>query len=175
MGRKIPTFITQEEFEKIFEAEKDKEYRLCFLLAFEAGMRISEIVGLELKGFYKIPPLTKDHINLKAGTILIKSGKGDRDRIVPLPKRVNLTAVNLLQIKRGRRSLEMRIKKLGKKILNKDIHFHSLRHSFGSHLASKVPLHQIQMLMGHSRLDTTGIYLHSNPKEAIDNARGAFD
>jgi len=69
----------------------------------------------------------------------------------------------------------MRIKKLGKKILNKDIHFHSLRHSFGSHLASKVPLHQIQMLMGHSRLDTTGIYLHSNPKEAIDNARGAFD
>jgi len=35
-------------------------------------------------------------------------------------------------------------------------------------------LHQVQMLMGHSRLDTTGIYLHANPKEAIDKAQELF-
>ena len=47
MGKKIPQVITQEEFEKIFEVEKDKQYKLAFLLCFEAGMRISEIVGLQ--------------------------------------------------------------------------------------------------------------------------------
>jgi len=36
------------------------------------------------------------------------------------------------------------------------------------------PLHEIQMLMGHSRLDTTGIYLHANPRQAIEGAQNVF-
>ncbi len=168
--KKIPTFITQEEFEKIFEYEKDKNYKLAFLLGFEAGMRISEIVGLK----DKIKPLGKAQIDLKAHTIKIISGKGNKDRVVPLPKRFNQTAYRLLPLKKSRRALEYRIKLLGKILLNKDIHFHTLRHSFGSHLAPTRPLHEIQMLMGHSRLDTTGLYLHANPKEAVEGARNAF-
>jgi len=61
------------------------------------------------------------------------------------------------------------------KLLNKKISFHSLRHGFGSHLASMGrPIHEIQMLMGHSRMDTTGIYLHANPKAAVEGARELF-
>jgi integrase len=51
----------------------------------------------------------------------------------------------------------------------------TLRHGFGSHLASAGrPLHEIQMLMGHSSISTTGIYLHANPKAAIEGARDVF-
>ncbi|GAH78518.1 unnamed protein product, partial [marine sediment metagenome] len=74
-----------------------------------------------------------------------------------------------------RRALQSFVTKLGKEVLSKEISFHTLRHGFASHLVnSGRPLHEVQMLMGHSRLDTTGIYLHANPKEAIENAREVF-
>jgi len=176
MVYKLPTFITQEEFEKIFEVEKNKEYKLAFLLGFESGLRISEIVGLKAQdGTWKISPLDKPQIDVQAHTIKVVGGKGRKDRIVPMPKRFGNNAKDMLPIKKSRRALEWKIKKLGKEILNKEIHFHTLRHGFGSYLAGKNrPLHEIQMLMGHSRLDTTGIYLHANPKQAIDGAREVF-
>lgn len=168
MGKKLPRFVTKEEFEKIFEAEKDKSYKLAFLLAFEGGLRISEIIGYK----DKIPPLTKDMVESASIKIL---GKGSKERIVPRPKRMNTNALNLLPIHFSRRALQKEITKLGEEVLNKKISFHSLRHGFGSHLAGQGrPLHEIQMLMGHSRLDTTGIYLHANPKTAIDGAREVF-
>lgn len=168
--KRLPKIISQEEFEKIFAAEKNKEYKLAFLLGFEAGLRISEIVGWK----DKIKPLASEQIDLSGNTIKIL-GKGGKERIVPLPNRVNTNALKLLPIKLSRRALQWEIKKLGREILNKDISFHTLRHGFGSHLAGKGrPLHEIQMLMGHSRLDTTGIYLHANPKQAVDGAKAAF-
>ena len=186
MQKKLPKVLTQEEFVKVFsEATKQyqkikgkrkktiNEYRLAMLLGFEAGMRISEIVGLKEKVEWKIQPLSKEQIG--GNSIRIISGKGAKDRIVPKPKRVNEKAVNMLPIKIGRRALQKYITALGLKVLNKHITFHTLRHGFGTHLAgSGRPLHEIQMLMGHSRLDTTGIYLHANPVKAIEGAQDAF-
>lgn len=186
MARKLPKIITQEDFEKLFKAEKDKATRLAMLLGFEGGLRISEIVGykgISRKKIKKtgdiivtkiiIPHLTKDKI--ESSSIRIESGKGNKDRIVPRPKRLNETAKNMLPLKIARRTLQHRVTQLGKKVLDKHITFHTLRHGFGSHLAgSGRPLHEIQMLMGHSRLDTTGIYLHANPKAAIEGASEVF-
>ena len=171
---KLPKIITQEEFEKLLIAEEVKKYRLAYLLGFESGMRISEIVGLKGKGgVVLIKPLTKDKV--EKASIRIEQGKGKKDRIVPRPKRLNDKALNLLPLKASRRAIQNRITNLGYKVLNRRITFHTLRHGFGSHLAGlNMPLHQIQMLMGHSRLDTTGIYLHANPKEAIDKAQELF-
>ncbi|KKK62966.1 hypothetical protein LCGC14_2999080 [marine sediment metagenome] len=181
--KKLPKIITQEEFElllaftlKIERETKSKykklrlkQYRIAMLLGFEAGMRISEIVGW----IDKVPALTKDRV--ESASIRIKSGKGGKDRIVPKPKRFNQTAVDLLPLNLKRRALQDFVTKLGKKVLNKDISFHTLRHGFGSHLAgANRPLHEIQMLMGHSRLDTTGVYLHANPVKAIEGARDIF-
>ena len=164
--KKLPTIITKEEFEKIFYAETDKNYKLAFLLGFEAGMRISEIVGYK----DKVPKLTPDRID--DVSIRIISGKGGKDRIVPRPKRLNEHALKLLPLKISRRAIQWEITRLGVKILNKQITFHTLRHGFCSHLVNQGrPLHEVQMLAGHSRLDTTGIYLHANPKDAIDKAR----
>ncbi len=177
--KKLPTYINIEEFEKLFEAvnklkritpRRKKEYKLAMLLGFEAGMRISEIVGY----LDKVPILSKEQVDLQRHTIRIVSGKGEKDRVVPLPKRFNLTAYNMLPLKIDRRALQFFITKLGGKVLNKKITFHTLRHSFASNCVNKMPLHQLQMLLGHSRLDTTGIYLHANPDEAIRNARECF-
>ena len=168
MVKKLPAIISQEEFEKIFEAEKDKRYKLAYILGFEAGMRISEVVGYK----DKVPALTPDRVD--DVSIRIISGKGGKDRIVPRPKRLNATARAMLPLKIKRRTLQDRFKKLAMRVLGKDLHFHSLRHGFCSHLAQTRPLHEVQMLAGHSRLDTTGIYLHADPKKAIEAAREAF-
>ncbi len=87
---------------------------------------------------------------------------------------MNQTAINLLPLKIERRTLQRKITQLGRDVLGKEITFHTLRHGFGSHLAQTRPLHEVQMLMGHSRLDTTGIYLHANPLKAIEGARDVF-
>jgi len=186
MVKKLIKFVTQKKKKKLFnEATKQynkakkktkktlNEYRLSMLFGFEGGMRISEIVGYKRKDGTEILPLTKDCI--EGNQIRIISAKGKKDRIVPKPKRVNEKAVNMLPIKIGRRALQKYVTKLGKQVLEKHITFHTLRHGFGSHLAgSGRPLHEIQMLMGHSRLDTTGIYLHANPVKAIEGAQSVF-
>lgn len=175
MGKKLPKIISQEEFEKIFKACKNKEIKLAMLLGFEAGLRISEIVGLKnSEGNFIINPLTPDRINFEGNSIRI-FGKGKKERIVPLPKRFSHNALHMLPIKAKRRTLQDNVTKLGKNILGKEISFHTLRHGFGSHLAGRnVPLHEIQMLMGHSRLDTTGVYLHANPVKALERSRDVF-
>lgn len=182
MVKNLPKIISQEEFEQLFAAAEKKykfaskkrkpiikQYMLAMLLGFEAGLRISEIVGWK----DRVPKLTKQ--NIEGNSIRIISGKGEKDRIVPTPKRMNKTAIDMLPLKVSRRSLQSFVTELGRKVLDKEISFHTLRHGFGSHLAgSGRPLHEIQMLMGHSRLDTTGIYLHANPKKAIEGAREVF-
>ena len=180
--QKLPDFIIQEEFEKIFQhiltlekkcgrkrKKKLVQYRIAILLGFEAGMRISEIVGWE-KG--DIPKLQKYNISKLSIKIL---GKGRKERVVPRPKRFSNKAKALLPLTISRRALQSFITKMGKDVLDKKITFHTLRHGFGSHLAGKGrPLHEIQMLMGHARLDTTGIYMHANPIMAIEQAREVF-
>jgi len=169
MVKKLPQIITKEEYEKLLEAEKGKEYKLAYMLGFEAGMRISEIVGWK----EKVPALTADRVD--EVSIRIISGKGGKDRIVPRPKRLNETAKKMLPLNIKRRNLQHRFKKLSLKILGKDLHFHCLRHGFCTYLVNQGrPLHEVQMLAGHSRLDTTGIYLHTDPRKAIESARGVF-
>lgn len=174
MAKKLPKIISQDEFEKIFKACRNKKVKLAMLLGFEAGLRISEVVGLKKNDEWVIEPLTKDRVDMKGNKINI-FGKGSKERVVPLPKRFSNTAYNMLPLKLKRRTLQDNVTKLGEKHLGKKISFHTLRHGFGSHLAgNNVPLHQVQMLMGHSRLDTTGIYLHANPKKALEEARDVF-
>ena len=56
-----------------------------------------------------------------------------------------------------------------------DVHFHSLRHGFGSQMAKKgVPIHHIRTLMGHSNISTTNVYLELNPNEAIKSYEDLF-
>lgn len=169
MVRKLPNFIKRDDYEKLLKAETDKRYKLAYMLGFESGLRISEIVGLR----NRILPLTKSHV--ESNFIRIIGGKGKKDRITPKPKRFNASAISLLPLKITRRTLQHRITKLGLEVLQKHITFHTLRHGFVTECLSRgMDIHQVQMFAGHTRLDTTGIYLHANPEDALKRYEEVF-
>lgn len=123
---------------------------------------------------WKIKPLEKKDI--KDTHIRVENGKGGKSRVTRRPKNWNKSLERHLPLKDiSRRSLQKFFKEISKEVLKKDLHFHILRHSFGSRLAGgEVPLHEIQMMMGHTRLDTTGIYLHANPQSAVKHSDPLF-
>lgn len=169
---KLIKYITIEEFKKILSKEKDKKFKLALVLGFGSGLRISEIIGYK----DKIPPLTADNIDLQTHQIKVVSGKGKKDRITVVPKWLREEHLKLLPLDINRRTLQYRVKSLGKKYLNKNISFHTLRHGFGNHMVNErnIPLPMVQGMMGHTRLDVTGIYTKANPKKAINKAWEEF-
>lgn len=166
--KKLPVAISFDEFLELLKHTNMKHHKLSFLLGFESGLRISEVLKLQ----------TRD-IDLKEKKIFIRQGKGSKDRIVGLPKHFKEDYLKLLPIKCGERALEKAFKSAAKraKLLDKKptLHFHSLRHGFGSHLANqKVPIHHIRTLMGHSNISTTNVYLELNPTEALKSVENLF-
>jgi integrase len=121
---------------------------------------------------WKIPPLTKDQINLKNHQIRLDVAKGGKWRVTVTPKILNEEMLKLLPLKVPRRTLQYKFDRLCLKELGKKMSFHVLRHGFGNYSANnlKLPLPMIQQFMGHTRLDTTGIYTKANPEQAVSEA-----
>lgn len=169
---------------------KIRDFIIAICLGYGAGMRISEVCGLIKKQRYiknkgkadqveitistHIDPISKE--NIENNFIRIIEGKGKKDRVVPLPiklfRRAGLTRSDIekaLPLKTKYRRMETMITRYGKQVLDKHITFHMLRHGFVTFLLSSgMPIHQVQALAGHARMDTTGLYAHANPKETID-------
>ncbi len=165
MKRKIPDTINEKELVKILLATKNLNHRSAYTLGFYEALRISEIVKLLPENIKK-----SEHI------IEIKQAKGNKDRNLPIIKPLELTtksiflAFDRLPLGIGVRALQIAFKKKAKEVLNKDLHFHCLRHSGASWLLNqkKWSLRQVQQFLGHSKLTTTEIYLHCSPQELID-------
>jgi integrase len=181
---KLVEYIKIEEFNKLLSAEKKQEYKLAYLLAFGSGLRLSEIVGYKRKQrqrmnketkkleFFKdvveIKPLDKDNIDLQAKMIRVIGGKGNKSRVVPLFPNFSEKHLKLLPLTIPRSTLQHHFSALALKTLGKHLHFHQLRHGFAVLSIKKgVKLNFIQQAMGHSRLDTTGIYLQANPEDMV--------
>jgi integrase/recombinase XerD len=159
-SRKLPEYMSLDEFKKIIKVTERKHHRLAFLLAFGSGMRISEIVNLQ-----------KQDVDFEKKRIFIRQGKGRRDRIVPLPKGFPKEYLKYIPLKIGIRSLQIAFKRALEKagINNSKLHFHSLRHSFAVRCMDVgMPLNQIQLLLGHENIATTSIYLKINPSDALN-------
>ena len=152
--RKLPEVITIEDFNELLKATKKPEHRLAFKLGFLCGFRIAEVLNLK-----------QEDIQRDRGFLFIKQGKGKKDRYVPIPSPIVRDLVNI-PIKIKRRALQDSINKISKKVLNKQIHFHTLRHSGATYyLKQGMNLREIQQLLGHSRIDTTTIYTHISPND----------
>lgn len=201
-------YIEPEEFQLLYKAEKDKEMKLVMLLAFGAGLRISEICGLKKKvskchkaelieygeeinnrkfkkykcskcntvlsfddlrysgNGWEIPPLTADKVDLVAHQIRIDKAKNDKWRIVTTPPLLTQDYLKFLPIKTPMRTIQHNFSKLSVEVLNKKFSVHILRHGYANYLANtlNLPLPDVQRALGHSRLDTTGIYTKVNPQ-----------
>jgi integrase len=189
MAQKLVKFIEIEEFKKILAEEKDKSFKLAYVLAFGSGLRISEIIGYKGKSNKKnkltgvveqsdieIPALTKDKIDLDKHQIRIEVAKRGKQRITVTSPWLNKTNIDLLPLTIPRRTLQGRFTRLCRKVLGRPLNFHTLRHGFANYMVNdkSVPLPMAQQMLGHSRLDTTGIYTKANPVKTIETAWESF-
>jgi len=170
--KKLIKFIELQEFKKILKKEKDRRFKLAFVLAFGSGLRISEIIGYKKGG---IEPLKQSQVDLQKHQIKLY-GKGGKERITVTSPWLNENNIKLLPLDIYRGTLQYRFKVLCARVLNKNLSFHTLRHGFANYMANEnnVPLPMVQGMLGHSRLDTTGIYTKANPIKAIEKAWESF-
>lgn len=157
MSLKLPNTITEEELIKIMKSSKP-HHKLAFALGFYECMRISEIVNLK-----------EEDIDMGRKLLFIKQAKGHKDRHLPIAPEV-IRGLKHIPLKIGIRALQVAFKKKAKKILNKDLHFHILRHSGITHYLTKKKWNtsQVQQLAGHSKIQTTQIYTHINPTHLVN-------
>jgi integrase len=162
MKRKIPETITEEEFIKLLKAVKKNHHRIAFILGFYGCLRVSEVVNLR-----------QQHIDRGQRLLRIKEAKGNKDRNIPIPPE-SVRGLSHIPVKCGVRALQIAIKHYGKLTLDKDIHFHTLRHSGATHylIKKKWDTRYLQQLLGHASLDTTQIYTHVKPDILIDKMWG---
>jgi integrase/recombinase XerC len=185
LPKKLPRVPTIEEMNSVLDgqmpetaafAERD---RLMLELLYGCGIRNSELTGINL-----------DDIRLSAEAILIR-GKGKKERYVPfgesakkaltayLPARQTALAESrrnshaLLINRRGGRLTTRSVGRIIKKIavakgLSPDVHPHTLRHAFGTHMLEEgADLRAIQELLGHERLRTTERYTQLSMKHVL--------
>ena len=165
----LPKSLTQEEFKilikKIPNKEIYKESKVAFLLAYESGLRIAEVKNLEPKDF-----------DLKQKSIFVREGKFGKDRVVPIPKTWRSWMFDYIPIKKDIRSLQRNFTTCKKRAgLKESYTFHSLRHGFATRLIeSGVPINQVQILMGHSNISATNVYLTARPVDALKSYEDLF-
>lgn len=177
--KKLPRFLTVDEMFALLDAPKGEDIlhkrdRAILELLYSCGLRVSELVGLDLKDI--------DFDNRLARVW----GKGNKERIVPIgkkaieclqeyilnrnqliaSKRSESQAVFInnraerLNVRSVQRMVEECIKLCG---ISKEVSPHVLRHSFATHLLNAgADLRSIQELLGHSSLSTTQKYTHVN-------------
>lgn len=163
--RKIPQVITEEELLEVVNQTDNPKHKLAFLIGFYQAMRISEVVNLKL-----------EHIDKNSKMIHIKQAKGSKDRDIPIARPLKiksnsyLHALNKLPVGLGVRALQIAFKQKAKDVLNKDLHFHTLRHSGATWLLNKHKwdIRRVQRYLGHSKIQTTEIYSHVSPQDLVD-------
>ena len=156
--RKIPEVITQEELIQLMKVESKLKYRYAYALGFYECLRVSEVIHLD-----------KLHIDKNMRILHIKEAKGHKDRDIPIAPEV-MKGLKLIPIDCSIRTLQRNFKQTGIKALNKNLHFHILRHSGITYYLNKKKwdIRQLQRLAGHSKISTTEIYAHVNPEDLVN-------
>jgi integrase/recombinase XerC len=150
-------------------------------LLYASGLRVSELTGLDIHD-----------IDYRQGVVRV-IGKGSKERIVPTGETARKLLEGYLAVReefcpsdgdralfltrRGKRISDRMIRYIlegyiAKLAVNKNVHPHTLRHTFATHLLENgANIRVIQEMLGHSSLSTTQIYTHLSPeklKESYD-------
>lgn len=160
---KLPIVLSRNEIGNIINNIPNQKHKLMISLAYGAGLRVSEAVNLQVKD-----------VNLTELTLHLKGAKGNKDRITILPEKlvenINKLILNkdlndfVFASERGGKLTERTAQKvfenaLQKSGIQKDATFHSLRHSFATHLLENgVDVRYVQELLGHANIRTTQLY-----------------
>lgn len=168
--KSLPTVLSRSEVNRILESTKNAKHRLLLSLAYGAGLRVSEVVSLKVQD-----------LDVEELTVHIKQAKGQKDRISVMPESLTDSLKNLVAGKSGndfvfaserggvlttRTAQKVFENSLASSGVQKDATFHSLRHSFATHLLENgTDVRYVQELLGHSNIRTTQVYTQvTNPK-----------
>ena len=164
----LPIEVTKDEYLEILNVTDFMHHKVAFMLAFESGLRISEVVNLKPEDISE---------NLKQ--IRVNMGKNSKDRIVNLPLSWRSHLIKYIPLKCQQRALQKAFIKsaeiTGLKIKKPKIHFHSLRHGFATEcIRAGIDISTVSGLLGHSDISTTSIYINLCPAERIQKYRNKF-
>jgi integrase/recombinase XerD len=164
----LPEILSEEEVDRLMAAPLTlKEYCIVGIL-YGSGIRISELCNLRLKD-----------IESSEKRIKVCQGKGGRDRFTLLPNTL-VEKLRTFYVEEGRPTEFLFTSKQTKRAVNvrsmqvlvnsamdkagfkgRGFTAHTLRHSFATHMLNQGNnIHVIKTLLGHSKIETTMIYLH---------------
>jgi site-specific recombinase XerD len=180
----LPTILSTSEVKRIIDNLTPFHNKAFYLVLYSLGLRLREATHLKVSD-----------ILTERGLVHVHSGKGARDRVVPLP-RITLqtlreyylthrnptwlfptlghdngkSAESANRPMRGgsvQSALQRTAKKLGFK---KHIHPHVFRHAYATHLLeANVPIRHVQKILGHKTLKSTMVYLHVTTQAQTDS------
>ena len=172
----LPKVLGEREIGRLFNALENKKHKAILFTAYSGGLRVSEVVNLQLS-----------HIDSDRMQIFIENAKGKKDRYVMLSPvlldilRAYLKECNPRPLKyifegptpgepysdrSAQRIFQLAREKAG---INKAVSFHSLRHSFATHLIEKgIDIRFIKDLLGHFSIKTTTRYLHVKRENLVN-------
>ena len=168
--KKLPVVLSKPEMRKMLETPKWLKHRLLLSLLYGCGLRCMEVRNLRLVD-----------LDFDRKMLHVRQGKGKRDRYVPLAQ--NLMTLleeyigknrpkdylfhgksnrNVFYSKYSQRGIQWIVRQVATKAgIQKPVSVHTLRHTFATHLLEDgLDIVSIKELLGHSRIETTMVYLH---------------
>ncbi|MGE8499981.1 MAG: tyrosine recombinase XerC [Pseudomonas sp.] len=170
--RRLPKTLDADRTAQLLDGAVEDDFiarrdQAMLELFYSSGLRLSELVGLNLDG-----------LDLPAGLVRVQ-GKGNKTRELPLGRLARQALEQWLPLRAltrpadgavfvsqqgrriGPRAIQVRVRQAGVRELGQHLHPHMLRHSFASHmLESSQDLRAVQELLGHADIATTQIYTH---------------
>lgn len=170
--KRLLEVLSKDEVVALFEAIQNPKHLLMVKLMYSAGLRVSELLDLRVRD-----------LELSRGYGWVRKGKGRKDRLFVIAKCLTKELEDwtcgkeqgelVFRGYRGRlsvRTVQEIVRKAAKKaMIRKNVHPHTLRHSFATHMIENgYPVNSVQSLLGHNSPDTTMIYVHMKAPGMID-------
>ncbi|MBD3366367.1 tyrosine-type recombinase/integrase [candidate division WWE3 bacterium] len=169
-NKSLPVILNRKEIKRLTEVTNNNKHRLILSVAYGAGLRVSEVVNLKVKD-----------VDINNLTLHIKKAKGKKDRITIIPEKIKNDLKMIINSgkpneyvfpsERGGKLTTRTAQKIFTNAMRnaeikKEATFHSLRHSFATHLLENgVDIRYVQELLGHQNIRTTQRYTQvTNPK-----------
>lgn len=158
--KSLPQVIDTKYLVEKITSIQNLKHKAILMIGFSCGLRVSEVINLKM-----------EQIDRSRMMILIKNGKGNKDRYVPMSHNLlhsleeyykqYLPKEYLFNGQIKKQYTPSSCNKLVKRYLGDSYHYHTLRHSNATALLeSGTDISIIQKLLGHSKVDTTMIYTH---------------